>query len=130
MSTFIFLAGITLVAAVLTVFLKESRMPVFALLVSLVAGVLVFVQILPELRQVLLAFRQLSQMAALNSAYLALLLKIIAVCYLSEFVGEVCRDAGQGGLAVKLEMGAKVLVMVMATPILMSILDSVLAVLP
>jgi len=105
-------------------------MPVFALLVSLVAGVLVFVQILPELRQVLLAFRQLSQMAALNSAYLALLLKIIAVCYLSEFVGEVCRDAGQGGLAVKLEMGAKVLVMVMATPILMSILDSVLAVLP
>ena len=130
MSTFVFLAGLTLIAAVLMVFLKESRMPVFALLVGLFAGVLIFLRILPQLSQVIDVFWQLSDLAALNSAYLSLLLKIIAICYLTEFVSELCRDAQQNGLAVKLEMGAKVLIMVMSTPILFSILDSVLELLP
>ena len=130
MSEFLSVMGIALIATVFSVFLKSGGMPVFALLVALAAGGLVFLVLLPQIVDVVAVFRNLADRADLNSVYLALILKIVAVCYLAEFMGQICRDSGESGLAMKIDLGAKVVVMVMAVPVVISVLDSVLQILP
>jgi stage III sporulation protein AD len=130
MNGFITIIGVALIAAVFAVFLKSGKMPVFALLTTLAAGVLILVFLLPKIIDLIGIFRQLADFANLNGVYLSLILKIVAVCYLAEFMGQICRDSGENGLAMKIDLGAKVMVMVMAVPVVVSVLKSVLQVMP
>lgn len=130
MSALFTVIGVALLAAVLSVFLKSGRMPVFALLVTLAAGILIFVFLLPQLVDVITVFQRLASAADLDETYLSLILKIVVVCYLAEFMGQVCRDSGENGLAMKIDLGAKIAVMIMAVPVVISVLEQVLALLP
>lgn len=130
MSGFVTVIGLTMAAAVFSVFMKSANMPVFALLVGLAAGVLVLALLLPKLTEVIGIFRQLAALANLNSVYLTLVLKIVAICYLAEFMGQICRDSGESGLAMKIDLGAKITVMVLAVPVVVSVLEEILRILP
>ena len=52
--------------------------------------------------------------------------KALGVALLGEFGAQVCRDADQGALAYKVELGAQLILTLMALPMLRSILDSAL----
>jgi stage III sporulation protein AD len=114
------------VAALFSVFLKESKMPVLAVLLALVAGALIFIQILPKLGQVLTMFEDLADNSQLSTFYLATLFKIIGVAYIAEFAAQICRDAGQGALAFKIELAAKIGILLLALPIMAAVLQSIM----
>lgn len=118
--------GLAVIAALLAVFLKESKMPVLGVLLALVTGALIFIMILPKLGQVLTMFEDLANKTQLNFYYLATLFKIIGVAYIAEFAAQICRDAGQGALAFKVELAAKVGILLLAMPIMAAILQSIL----
>ena len=64
------------------------------------------------------------------NVYLTTILKIIGITYVAEFGAQICRDSGQGALATKVELAAKVIIMMMAVPIMAAILDAVWKLLP
>ncbi|HBI03894.1 MAG TPA: stage III sporulation protein AD, partial [Paenibacillaceae bacterium] len=68
--------------------------------------------------------------ANLNMIYLDTILKIIGIAYIAEFGAQVTRDAGQGAIASKIELAGKVLIMVMAIPILSLIVETIVRLLP
>ena len=125
MQTIIPLAALAIVAAIMAVFVKEGKMPVLALMIPLAAGIILFLRVLPQLGEIFVIFQQLTEKAGLNQFYLSTILKIMAVTYIAEFCGQVCRDANQNALATKVEFAAKVLVMAMALPIMVAVLESV-----
>jgi len=120
---------LALAAVIVAVFLKESRMKVAALLVMLAAGALIFLRVLPSLSTLLAAFTTLAEQAGLQVEYLTLLLKIIGLAYLAEFGAQICRDAGEGAAALKIEFAAKVAILLLALPVIASVIRSVLALL-
>jgi stage III sporulation protein AD len=120
------IVGLAVVAALFSVFLKESKMPVLAVLLALVAGALIFIQILPKLGQVLTMFEDLADNSQLSTFYLATLFKIIGVAYIAEFAAQICRDAGQGALAFKIELAAKIGILLLALPIMAAVLQSIM----
>ncbi|MBR5429999.1 MAG: stage III sporulation protein AD [Firmicutes bacterium] len=124
------LLGLALVGAVAGVFLRESRMPTAALLVSLAAGALVLLGLLPALRQLIAAFAALGDSAGADGEYLRLMLKIIGLAYLAEFCAQLCRDAGQGAAACKIELAAKTGVLLLALPVLAAVISAVSSLLP
>ncbi|MDO4733289.1 MAG: stage III sporulation protein AD [Bacillota bacterium] len=124
------LIGIALTAALVAVFLKDSRLPVLALLVSLAAGALILLRLLPAFSTLWESFFRLGERAGMDSYHLELLLKIMAMAYLSEFGAQLCRDAGQGATALKVEMAAKLGILLLALPILGALMSSVLSLLP
>ena len=130
MQTMIPLAALAVLAAIMAVFVKEGKMPVLALLIPMAAGIVLFLRVLPQLGEIFRIFQQLTEKAGLNQFYLATVLKIMAIAYLAEFCGQICRDANQNALATKVEFVAKVLVMAMALPIMVAVLESVLQLLP
>ncbi len=87
-------------------------------------------QLLPRLAQALEIFTLLAEKASLNQVYLGIILKIIAITYIGEFTAQVCRDAGQAAMATKIDLTAKVMIIILAVPVIAAILDGVTQILP
>lgn len=123
------IVGIGVVATVLIVVLKNTR-PEFALYISLVTGIIIFSMILGELSYVIQTLNTLARKANIEFTYFSTILKIIGMAYVVEFGAQISRDAGEDSIAMKIELGGKVLIMVLAIPILLALMDLILKILP
>ena len=123
------IAGLGVAAALLAMVVRGSR-PEIASLIAMAAGALVFFLAISRLQAVVAVMEQLVAKAGLAQDYLKVLLKGVGVAYISEFASQTCRDAGEDSLAAKVEMGGKVLVLAMASPIIVALVELVLEVVP
>ncbi|NLP17779.1 MAG: stage III sporulation protein AD [Firmicutes bacterium] len=123
------IVGIGIVVTILALLLREQR-PELALLLSLAAGVLIFFLILDRITVVFNLLEQLAFRADMDLFYLNTVLRIVALAYITQFGSQICRDAGEGAVAGKIELAGKIMIMLLAIPLLLVILDSVLRLLP
>lgn len=72
----------------------------------------------------------IAQNANINMVYVQTILKIIGIAYIAEFGAQIAKDAGQGAIASKIELAGKILIMVIAIPILTSIIEMILSMIP
>ncbi|PRR82957.1 stage III sporulation protein AD [Clostridium vincentii] len=107
----------------------KDRRPDMAVLIIMAAGAMVFIFCLSELGQILSFLKNMSEKAGIDMIYLGIILKILAISYLATFTSEICKDAGAGSLASKVEFAGKIFILVLAIPILMAVLDSILLIL-
>lgn len=68
--------------------------------------------------------------ANVNMMYMETILKIIGIAYIAEFGAQLTKDAGQGAIASKIELGGKILILTMAIPILTVIIETVIGLIP
>lgn len=122
-------AAIGVVAAALILTLKKES-PVFALLVGIGASVLILLTVLPRLSAVFGLLEQITENIASGGEYVAIVIKIIGIAYAAEFGASVCADAGEGGLAAKIELAGKVMIMGVSAPVVLTLLNQVLSLLP
>lgn len=113
------------VAALLCVVVRQTR-PDMALALTLFAGAALLATYAAGLWQVVDAMSELSARAGLSYGFVATLSKVLGVALLGEFGAQVCRDAEQSALAQRVELGARLILTLMALPMLSSILDSAL----
>ncbi|WP_246625009.1 stage III sporulation protein AD [Fictibacillus nanhaiensis] len=123
------IVGFGLVAAFLALVLKDQKAN-FAFLVTLMVGAGIFLFLIDKIGQVLSMLQRLAVNANVNMVYVETLLKIIGIAYIAEFGAQITRDAGQGAIASKIELGGKILILVMAIPILTVIIETVLTLIP
>ena len=121
--------GLGFVVTLLILIIKQQR-PEMAVQLSLALATIIFLMVLSKINIVLNLFRDMAGKANISSMYLNTILKIIGIAYVTEFGAQVCRDAGEGAVASKIEFAGKVLVMVMAIPIIALVLDTIVRLLP
>lgn len=121
--------GIALIGVILVVVLRRTN-PEIAIQLSLITGVIIFMMLVGSIGKVVTTLQTLATRGGVNFLYLDTVLKVVGVAYLAEFGAQVCRDAGEGAIATKVEMAGKVLIMVMAVPIILAILEILLKLLP
>ena len=116
--------------AALFIFLlfKDKRSDI-AVLVSLLACVILFVSILASVTDIINFIKEISSRANIDIVYIGVVLKILAISYLATFCSEICKDAGAASIASKVEFSAKILILTLAIPILMAVLQSILQIL-
>jgi len=119
------IVGLGLVASVFAVILRQQK-PEFALLLSIIVGVIIFLMVLGKIGAILDVLRDLSERAGINSAYLSIILKIVGIAYIADFGSQICRDAGENAIAAKIEFAAKILILIIAVPIIISVLQALL----
>ncbi|NLM35719.1 MAG: stage III sporulation protein AD [Clostridiales bacterium] len=113
------------VALFIVLIFKDRRNDI-AVQISIVAGLSIFLFMLSKVTAVLQFLEQLSLKANIDFVYLNTVLKILGIAYLASFCSEICRDAGENSLASKVEFSGKILILVLAIPILMAVLQSIL----
>ena len=123
------IVGLGLIATILIVIVKDAR-PEFTILISIVTGIIIFSMILSKLVYVVDTISTLSNRVDVNISYFNTILKIIGMAYIVEFASQISRDAGQDSIAMKIELGGKVLIMVLAIPILLALMDLIIKILP
>lgn len=123
------IVGLGIIASILIVVLKAQR-PEMAIQVSIITGIVIFILIVNKLSSVLSLLNSFSSKANIDMSYMGILLKIIGIAYISEFGAEICKDAGEGSIAAKIELAGKVTVIIIAIPIVTSLLDLIIKIMP
>lgn len=121
--------GIALVAVLIIVVLRSLN-PQIAVLASLATGVIIFILVIGQINSVLQTLENLASRANIDLIYLSTILKIIGVAYISQFGAQICKDAGEGAIGAKVEFAGKILIMVLAVPIVMAILELIVRLIP
>jgi len=114
---------------VLAVLMKNYN-PALAVLISLAAGVIIFLMILPMFADTIGFVRYLGEMADGIGAYTSLALRVIGVAYIAELGASVCSDANESAIAAKIELAGRVIILVMAMPVIVDIVRIVTGLLP
>ena len=98
--------------------------------VSIIAGVLILVFAIEKLTGIINLLQSISNKTNINSSFLKILLKITGITFITEFAVSICSDAGEKAIASKIEIGSKVVIITMSIPIITSLLELVLEILP
>ncbi|MFZ5925236.1 MAG: stage III sporulation protein AD [Bacillota bacterium] len=117
--------AVCVVATVLIVMLRSQR-PEIAIWLSIITAVIVFASMLRHISFLVRALTDLASRTKAGNIYFVTVLKVIGVAYLASFGAEVCRDAGEGAIATKLEFAGKVIILVMALPVLVAVLETII----
>ena len=121
--------GISLVALIIIVLLKQYK-PEYTIYISLLSGALIILLVMDKLTGIINLLQSLVNKTSINSTFLSLLIKITGIAFLSEFAVSICKDSGEAAIANKIEIGAKIIIISMSIPIITSLLEIILKILP
>ena len=121
--------GIALISLIIIILLKQYK-PEFAIYISLITGVLILVLVMDKLTGVINLLQSISSKTSINNNFLNLLIKITGVAFLSEFAVSVCKDSGESAIASIIELGTKIIIISMSIPIISSLLELILKIMP
>lgn len=129
METIFKIVAIGLITCLATMIVKPVRSD-FAIMIALTGGLIIVFLITNYLTGIFDYLNQIIGSTGVDSSLYKLLIKIIAVGYLIEFTASICSDTGNSSLGDKVLLGGKIIIMVMALPIVTSILEIITQLLP
>lgn len=121
--------GIALIALIIIIMLKQYR-PEYAIFISLLTGALILLLVMDELTGIINLIQSIQDKFSINTQFIALLIKITGIAFLSEFAVSICKDSGEAAIASKIELGSKIIIISMSIPIISSLLEIILKILP
>ena len=117
---------LSLITAVISLYLKDSGFVTAAVITVICGGVLILLKLIPFFSEIFRTIREISSVSGLKTDYIGLVIKVVGIAYIGEFAGELCRDAGETSLAGKVDLGTKAVIMAMALPLLKTILSTIM----
>ena len=123
------LVGLALVSTILCLIIKKDR-PEIAMFIGILTGIMILLSVTYKFNFIIESINELANKANIPTMYISLIIKLIGIAYLMEFAIQICKDCGEGNIAAKLEFGGKIIVMTMSFPILISIVDMILNLIP
>ena len=121
--------GVGLIALIIIIILKQYR-PEFVIYVSIIAGVIILILIMDKVSAIIDLLTSLSNKTVINNEFLVLLIKITGIAFLTEFSVSICKDSGETAIANKIDIWGKVLIISMSIPIIASLLETIIKILP
>ena len=129
MEEIIKIIGIGLTALVIIIILKQYK-PEYAIYASIIAGIIILFFAMDKISGILNLLQSISDKTYINKTFLSILLKITGIAFITEFAVSICSDAGEKAIASKIEIGSKVIIVTMSIPIITSLLELIIEILP
>ncbi|MCQ5455467.1 stage III sporulation protein AD [Bacillus sp. GM2] len=123
------IVGLGMIATFLSLIVKEQK-PTFAFMIVVFAGCTIFLFLVDQVYEIIRMIEKIAANANINMMYVETILKIIGIAYIAEFGAQLTKDAGQGAIASKIELAGKILILVMAVPILTVIIETIIGLIP
>ena len=106
------ICGICVLSAILCVALKKYN-PEYAVIVSLLCGVLILALILSKISPAISQIKNLISATNISYDNGLILFKSLGICFLAQFSSDVCKDAGEMALASKIEIAGKITIILL-----------------
>ena len=114
------LAAVGVTAVVLSAVLRKNT-PELALLLALAAGLWMLALTASGLGAVVELMNELAEQAGLSEVLLEPVVKTVALSILTRLTVEICRSAGEGGVAAFVETAGAVLALLAALPLVRAV---------
>lgn len=121
--------GIGLISLIIIIIVKQYR-PEFVIYVSIIAGAIILMLIMDKVSSIINLLTALSNKTVVNNEFLTLLIKITGIAFLTEFSVSLCKDSAETAIANKIDIGGKVIIISMSIPIIASLLETIIKILP
>lgn len=121
--------GVGLITAITALIVRQVK-PEIAVVITISGGVIMLFMLVDSLSSIFSAFNSITEKSGLTAGLFSVILKIIGVGYITEFSANLCNDAGVSSIADKILLGGKILILVLALPIVQNIIDIIAGILP
>jgi len=91
------------------------------------AGALAGLMVLPQLGQIVSGISALASSGGVQEGYVSQLVKIGGISLLMDFAAQTCRDAGEDGLALKVELAGRVMLIALSLPVMQTLLTQIMS---
>lgn len=111
-------------AMVLAVYCKGLKSE-YSMFISLAACVVIMYYVVIKLTQIFELFTYLQSILPLDKEYLAVLIKMVGITYITEFSVNICKDGGHQAIASQIEIFGKISVLAISIPIFQALLTMI-----
>lgn len=123
------IVAVGIVATIFIVLLKPSR-PEIATVLAVGAGIIITLSVLDELFEIVYTFYDIADSTGIERGIFSSILKIIGIGHLTEFANGICVDSGAKSIGDKLQFAGKVVILLLALPILENLIEIIAEILP
>lgn len=95
----------------------------YQIYVRIVAGLMIIVAACSQLDAIFSIIRDLALKIKMEGTYLAIIFKIIGIAYIVEFAHQICKEAKEELLASSIQFAGKVMIFVVASPIILALVE-------
>lgn len=112
--------GFGILAVILCMTVRRIN-PDMAVMVGIAAGIIILGMAVSALVPSVNAVAALAEQAGIDSRFAAVLIKALAVCYITTLSADCARDAGEAALGAKLEIAGRVAIAGISLPVFTSL---------
>ncbi|HIW85340.1 MAG TPA: stage III sporulation AC/AD family protein [Candidatus Eubacterium faecipullorum] len=116
------IAGISLAALILGMFLRRHNKTV-SLLLIMFACAAVFFESISSLSEIVDSLNELASGMGEISSYLKIMFKVLGIALITQIISDICRDSGESALAGQTEVAAKILIVTLILPLLQAVVE-------
>lgn len=118
------ITALALCAVILIVLVKNYK-PEFGVFTALGCSILILYFLTDSLKYAFSYISGLYERLDCGKGYFPIIIKVLAVAYITEFTSQLCRDSGENSIAAKVELAGKIIIFCIAVPVFVSILNLV-----
>jgi stage III sporulation protein AD len=118
-----------LATAVSCVLLKQTK-PEIAVAVGLAGSVVILAMVMSGLSGIIGVINSVAARTGIKNEILSAILKIVGIGYLTEIAYDICKDAGSSSVADMVALGGKIVILVVAIPVIEGLVEIVLGIIP
>ena len=120
------IAAICIIGALISALLKQYR-PELAVLAGVGVSVFILTGVTDLLLDAISFFKEVSENSGISALGIRTLLKCIGIYFVTEFAADTCNDAGESGLASRVELFGRVASLVVSIPLLREFLNLIIS---
>ncbi len=118
------------VTATIAIIILKPIKPEVSLLLGIGAAILISLMVADDLFEVIYSFYSIAEATAIDKSIFNNILKIIGIGYLTEFANNICVDSDSKSVGAKIVFAGKIAIMVLALPIIKSLVGIIVEILP
>lgn len=116
------ICAIALAGLVIITLIKNYR-PEFTVPVIIILSLLVLWSAAESLKYIFAYMQTMYGQLSHGNEYFPVIIKVLAIAYITEFTASLCEDAGQKSIGTKVELAGKISVFFVAIPVFTSLLN-------
>ena len=116
------IAALALCAVILIVLVKNYK-PELGMLTAMACSLLILYFLIDSLKYAFAYIANLFNGLETGKNYFPVIIKVLAIAYITEFTAQLCKDAGETAIASKVELGGKIIIFCVAIPVFTSFLN-------
>lgn len=112
-------------AGVMTAALLKSVNRDISIYVVFSTVIIIFLSVIDRLADIFTFLEDMYDSVAYGRTFFPVMIKVLAVAYITDLTAQLCKDAGEGAIGSKVELAGKVIIFAVSMPVLTAILEMI-----